>query len=226
MGGRRRGAPVVAIDGPAGSGKSTLARQLATVLGLPYVNTGLMYRALTLKALWSGVDPGDGAGLVRLARRIRFDLSSTDEGRSLQIDGAPPMPELSIADVEANVSEVSRHPEVRALMRRAQRRLGDAGAVMEGRDIGSVIFPDADVKIFLAATPAERIARRSRERRGTSEAGGRVADSLPARDRGDAQVNPFVPAKDAVPIDTTGRRADEVFEEAIAIVRARLGVAG
>jgi len=218
-------APVVAIDGPAGSGKSTLARRLAEALGLPYVNTGLMYRALTLRALKEGLDLDDGPALAVLGRRIRFDLSSRFTPSSLVIEGEPPSPDLVSSEVEVHVSKVSSHPDVRSVLRHEQRRLGEGGAVMEGRDIGSVVFPDATVKIFLVATPKERAARRVRER---EEGAGRtdgpeVADALAVRDAQDERVNPFVPAPDSVPVDTTDREPDQVFREALAIARERLG---
>jgi CMP/dCMP kinase len=223
---------VVTIDGPAGSGKSTLARGLAASLALPYVNTGLMYRALTRLALDRGVDVDDGVGLARLMGELRFGLS---EGRpaELRVNGRDPGPELATSDVEAAISAVSRHPEVRLLMRHAQRRLGQGGAVVEGRDIGSVVFPDADAKIFLQARPEERAARRTEERR-ASEGGSsgpaqpptevaEVASALARRDALDARVNPFVPAPDAMLLDTSGRSAEEVLAEARAWVEARLG---
>lgn len=218
-------APVVAIDGPAGSGKSTLARGLAEALGLPYVNTGLMYRALTNRSLREGLDLDDGPALAALGRRIKFHLSSRFTPSSLVIEGEPPSPDLVSPEVELHVSRVSSHPDVRSVLRDEQRRLGEGGAVMEGRDIGSVVFPDAAVKIFLVAAPTERAARRIREREdavgGTD--GPEVADALSARDAKDEWVNPFVPAPDAVPVDTTGKEADQVFREALAIVRGRLG---
>jgi CMP/dCMP kinase len=232
-------ARVVAIDGPAGSGKSTLAERMARALDLPYVNTGLMYRAVTLRALRQGVDLEDGRALAEVARGIRFDLSSRFAPPALVIDGEPPSPELVAPEVEVNVSTVSRHPEVRAVLRDEQRRLGSRGAVMEGRDIGSVVFPDAAVKIFLVAAPDERAARRVRERREPDPGAGvpstatdgppvrpEVADALAARDARDEQVNPFVPAPDAVPLDTTGRDPDEVLREALAIARQRLEASG
>jgi cytidylate kinase len=187
---------VVAIDGAAGSGKSTLARLLADVLGLPYVNTGSMYRALTLAALRGGVDVEDEGGLTALIETLHFTLSDDAPGE-LWIDGAPPSDDLESVDVEAHVSAVARHPTVRAAMRAAQRALGEGGAVMEGRDIGSAVFPDAPVKLYLVAHPEERAGRRVDER-GVEDAAG----ALHARDRRDAEVNPFVPPDDAVVIDT------------------------
>jgi cytidylate kinase len=219
---------VVTIDGPAGSGKSTLARGLAVSLELPYVNTGLMYRALTRLALDRGVDVDDGVGLARLMGELRFDLSERGPPE-LRVNGRDPGPELATPDVEAAISAVSRHPEVRLLMRHAQRRLGGRGAVMEGRDIGSVVFPDAEAKIFLQARPEERAARRTEERAtagsapGTTPPPAEVADALARRDALDARVNPFVPAPDAMILDTSGRSAEEVLAEARAWVEARLG---
>jgi len=225
---------VVAIDGPAGSGKSTLAHRMAQALGLPYVNTGLMYRAVTLRALRElreRIDLEDGPALGELARGITFDLSSRFAPPALVIDGEPPSPELVGPEVEVNVSTVSRHPEVRAVLRDEQRRLGGRGAVMEGRDIGSVVFPDAAVKIFLVAARDERAARRVREREAPTPSVGPpvspdVAEALATRDARDEQVNPFVPAPDAVALDTTGKDPDEVLRQALAIARERLGVSG
>lgn len=232
-------ARVVAIDGPAGSGKSTLAERMARALGLPYVNTGLMYRAATLRALREGVDLQDGPALAQVARGIKFDLSSRLLLPVVFIDGEPPSPDLVVPEVEVNVSTLSRHPEVRAVLRDEQRRLGRGGAVMEGRDIGSVVFPDAAVKIFLVAAPDERAKRRVRERRGPlsgddavpSSSGGPtptpdVAEALATRDALDERVNPFVPAPDAVLLDTTGTDPDEVLRKALDIARERLEASG
>jgi cytidylate kinase len=213
---------VIAIDGPAGAGKSTLARRLASVVGLPYLNTGAMYRALALEASRSGIDPDDGPALAELARRMRFGLSEGGPVPELQVEGRIPGPEIVSPEVELIVSRVARHPEVREVLRAEQRRLGRDGAVVEGRDIGSVVFPDAPVKIFLVAEPRERAARRVRERSSDE----RLARALHERDALDARVNPFVPAADAVPIDTTGLAEDEVLARALEIVRERLGSAG
>ena len=210
---------IVAIDGPAGVGKSTLARRLAIELGLPYLNTGLMYRAVTLGALREGVDAGDAAALERIARRLRFALEPGGEVSELRIDGRPPDPELSSPEVEAAVSRVSAHPSVRAVLRAEQRRLPSGGAVIEGRDIGTVVWPDADVKLYLSAPTDVRAARRAVER-GDGGRRGRVEAALGARDARDAVVNPFVPAPDAIEIDTTGRDADSVFERALELLRA------
>lgn len=214
---------VVAIDGAAGSGKSTLARLLAMNLGLPYVNTGAMYRALTLAARRGEVDVEDEDALVRLMETLDFTLSPAGppgepqpEPGELLIDGAPPSDELESADVEANVSAVARHPAVRAAMRAAQRALGEDGAVMEGRDIGTAVFTDAPVKLFLIAEPQERAGRRVEER-GSED----VAGALHERDRRDARVNPLVPAEDAVVIDTSDLDVDATVRAALAVVAER-----
>jgi cytidylate kinase len=206
---------VVAIDGAAGSGKSTLARRLALLLGLPYVNTGAMYRALTLQASRHDVNLEDGSALARLMETLDFTVSPSAP-QELWIDGAPPTDDLESAETEANVSTVAEHPEVRAKMRAAQRALGEAGAVMEGRDIGTVVFPDAPVKVFLDADPHERAGRRELEREEVGTAG-----ALHERDRRDARVNPFVPAPDAIVIDTSELGIDETVRAAIDMVAER-----
>ncbi|MGZ4125957.1 MAG: (d)CMP kinase, partial [Actinomycetota bacterium] len=155
---------VIAIDGAAGVGKSTLARRLAETLDLPYLNTGLMYRAVTLEAIRRGIDLGDGDALAAIAAALTFDLERMDGVAELSIDGSPPGQDLRSADVETAVSGVSRHPSVRVVLRDEQRRLSAGGGVVEGRDIGSVVLPDADVKLFLTATPDERATRRAVER--------------------------------------------------------------
>lgn len=207
---------VVAIDGAAGSGKSTLASGLATRLGLTYVNTGLMYRALAAAAIRTGVSPDDEEGLVELTRGLRFGLVPGAPAR-LQVEGYPEEV-LTGPDVESTVSAVSRHPGVRELMRSAQRELGSRGAVMEGRDIGTVVFEDAPVKLFLVADPEARVGRRAEER-GRHE--GAVAEALRSRDARDAETNPFVPAPDAIVIDTGALDVEATLGEALEAIRER-----
>ena len=213
---------VIAVDGPSASGKSTVSRTLARRLRLPYVNTGLMYRALAARALSTGTDPDDEEGLARLAKELRFDLS-TDASPVLLIDGSPPGPDLTSPGVERVVSAVSRHPAVRDVMRSAQRRFGASGAVMEGRDIGSVVFPDADVKLFAWADPAVRVARRREERRDDQREDRDIAEALARRDALDDETNPLRPAPGAIRIDTTDMTADAVADEALRIVERALG---
>lgn len=216
-------AVIVAIDGPAGSGKSTLARRLAQTLDLPYLNTGLMYRALTLQALQRGVDPDDADGLAALAKEIRFDLDWRVRPPELTIDGSRASEQLRSADVESRVSRVARHPHVREVLRAEQRRLSERGGVVEGRDIGTVVAPHADVKLYLQAAQSERISRRINERSTPAEP---VGDALSARDALDARTNPLRPAGDAVAIDTTGMTSDQVYEKALATTRGRLAQRG
>lgn len=221
MSGRDAARPVIAIDGPAGSGKSTLGRGLAGALGLAYVNTGLMYRAVTVRALERGVDPDDSETIADLARGLRFELDASEAPARLQIEGRDPGEELLTPEVEATVSRIARHPRVRRVLVAEQRRLGSGGAVVEGRDIGTVVFPDADVKLFLDVDPAVRAARRAAERDATGQER-ELANALHRRDELDARTNPLEAADDAVVLDNEGRTPEEVLEEALAIVRARL----
>ena len=209
---------VIAIDGSAGSGKSTLARGLARTLGVPYVNTGVMYRALTLAAFEARVDPDDGDALAELTRELRFSLGRGTPPE-LEVEGSPPSPDLESGWVEEHVSQVARHPQVRELMRQAQRALGSPKAVVEGRDIGTVVFPDAPVKLFLTASSDTRIERRAVER---GAADPTIGSALHRRDARDAIVNPFEPAPGAEVLDTGPWTVIETLEAALAIVRARL----
>jgi CMP/dCMP kinase len=206
---------VIAIDGASGSGKSTLARGLARALGLPYLNTGLMYRALTLAALERGVDPRNERGLVDLMGALRFTLDLGDPAE-LAIDGAAPRPELQGEAVERLVSTVARHPAVRAAMRDAQRALGSGGAVMEGRDIGSVVVPDAPVKLFLEADAGVRARRRAAERATDDRS---TANAMRERDARDAAVNRLTAEPGAEVLDTTSLDVAATLEAGLAIVR-------
>jgi len=206
---------VVAIDGAAGSGKSTLARGLARTLALPYVNTGLMYRALTAAALRGGVGSDDHERLLELTRGLRF-IVRVDPPGELEVEGYD-LEVLTDVEVESTVSQVASHPVVRAHMRREQRELGEAhGAVMEGRDIASVVFADAPVKLYLQARPELRSRRRAAERTGGSE---EIAAALHGRDARDARTNPHQPAPGAVVIDTSELDAAETLEAALDVVR-------
>jgi len=210
--------PVIAIDGAAGSGKSTLARRLAVELDLPYVNTGLMYRAVALKAHRLGIATDDAERLAALAAETRFELDSSVRPPELTIDGEPPGPELSAPEVESSVSAVARHPEVRTVLREVQRRLAAVGGVVEGRDIGTVVAPNADLKLFLQAHPEERADRRALER---DDDPARIAQALGTRDELDARTNPLVPAPDAVVLDTSGLEPGDVLARALTLARER-----
>lgn len=207
---------VVAIDGAAGSGKSTLARGLALRLALPYVNTGLMYRALAAAALDAGVSTNDQEALTRLASNLEYRLTS-ESPPTLEVDGWP-AERLTTLEVESTVSAVARHPRVREVLRSAQRELGRGGAVMEGRDITTVVFPDAPVRLFLVADPGERAARRAGERQDRE---GVVVAALAERDRRDARTNPLEPAVGVVVIDTGVLDITAALHAALSVVRER-----
>ena len=208
---------VVAIDGVAGSGKSTLARGLARALGLPYVNTGLMYRALAASALDHDVVTDDEAALVELTRGLMFTVVGGDPSE-LEVEGFP-SDRLMTLEVEAVVSSVARHPQVRTLMRATQRSIGERdGAVMEGRDIGSIVFADAPVKLYLSADVDQRAERRTDQRRAGRA---QVERLLTDRDALDARTTPHVPAEGAVIIDTTDLTIDRTLLAALDAV-ARL----
>ena len=208
---------VVAIDGAAGSGKSTLARRLAKALELPYVNTGLMYRAVAAAAVREGAPPDDEGRMLELTRGLRFSVRNVPPGR-LEVEGYRST-ELSSDEVESTVSIVAGHPAVRAHMLREQRKLGEAhGAVMEGRDIASVVFADAPLKLFLQARPELRAERRAAERAGRVD---EVASALRARDERDARTIAHVPATDAVVIDTSELDPEQTLEAALDVVTER-----
>ena len=208
---------VVAIDGAAGSGKSTLARGLARTLGWQYVNTGLMYRALAASAIRYGVAADDQRGLLELARGLRF-IVRVDPPGELEVEGYD-LGVLTSVEVESTVSAVARHPVIRTHMRREQRELGEAhGAVMEGRDIASVVFADAPVKLYLQAPAELRAERRAAER---DDEVNEVASALDERDRYDAETNPHEPAAGAAVIDTTDLDPGATLEAALAVIRDR-----
>jgi cytidylate kinase len=216
---------VIAIDGPAGSGKSTLARLLAARLGFAYLDTGAMYRAVAYLALREGVATDDGASLAALAREAR--ISFAPDGRIVAAE-RDVSEEIRRPAVSAAVSEVSAHAEVRAVLLDEQRRIGAAqDVVIEGRDIGTVVFPAAPVKLFLTASSEVRAERRRKEliAGGEHVDAGETLRAMVARDAYDSQraVAPLRCAADAVELDTSGLGIDEVVEAAREVVVARLG---
>jgi|SRR5262245_43218721 len=207
---------IVAIDGPAGAGKSTVARTLAARLGFRYLDTGAMYRALTWLALEEGLSLDDGSDLGELARREPI----TFEGDRVFISGQDVSEEIRMARIDRVVSSVARHPEVREVMRQRQRELGAHGdAVIEGRDIGTVVCPDAEVKVYLVAEATERARRRVADRPEIGEEA--LATDLRLRDERDAAQ--MTAAPDAREIDTTDLSIDEVVDRIEALVQARAG---
>jgi CMP/dCMP kinase len=206
---------IVAIDGPAGAGKSTVARMLAERLGFRYLDTGAMYRALTWLAMKEGMDLGDGDKLGILAREHPVDLDPT--GR-VSIAGADVTTSIRTTRIDKMVPVVARHARVREVMRERQRRLAEqADSVMEGRDIGKIVVPDADVKVYLIADAEVRAARRRAERPDVGE--GALDTDLFKRDKQDAER--MVAADDSVEIDTTNMQVEDVVDRIEAIVRAR-----
>ena len=205
---------IVAIDGPAGSGKSTVARELADRLGFRYLDTGAMYRALTWLALEAGIDLDDGPRLAEVAREqpIRF------EGDRVEAGGVDVTEEIRSPRIDRRVSTVARHPEVREIMRERQRELAEVGdAVIEGRDIGTVVCPEAEVKVYLVADQRERARRRLSDR---PEIGAEaLATDLRLRDERDAEQ--MQPAPDAETIDTTDLTVEDVLDRIGRLVEAR-----
>ncbi|MGH8874795.1 MAG: (d)CMP kinase [Acidimicrobiia bacterium] len=209
---------VVAVDGPGGSGKSTVSRALGLRLGVPHLDTGSFYRAATLAALRSGIPLDDEEGVAAELDRHAFEPS----GGRIHLDGEVVSAEVRGPEVTAAVSVVSAHPEVRRRLVGLQREwVASRGgtAVVEGRDIGAVVFPGATVKVYLTARPEVRARRRAEE---TSADAGRVAEELNRRDRLDSSraVSPLAVAEDAVVIDTSDLGVDEVVERIVELVRA------
>jgi cytidylate kinase len=214
---------VVAIDGPAGAGKSTIARRLADRLGFTYIDTGAMYRALALWALRQKVDPADMHRMEQLALAADIKLSP---GR-IQLNGEDVTEAIRTPEAANGASQVAVIPGVRRAMVAKQRAIGErASVVMEGRDIGTVVFPDADVKIFLDAQPTERVRRRLEEARARGETvdASELALQMKERDQRDTfrADAPLTQAPDAVYFDSTTLGIDEVVEAILKIVRARV----
>jgi len=213
---------IIAIDGPAASGKSTLGRRLADSLGYLFFDTGVMYRAVTWISLQRGLDLGDEAAITDLAEKIQIDVApaSKDDGRvcDVIVEGKDITWETRLPEVDANVSVVSAYRGVRHAMSKQQRRIGQRGrVVMVGRDIGTVVLPEADLKIYLDASAQQRARRRSDEikARGSRADYEDILANMIERDRIDStrDVAPLRTADDAVVIDSDSMSADEVFEK-------------
>lgn len=214
---------VIAIDGPSGSGKSTVAQRLAARLGYSYVESGAMYRAVAFLALESRTDLHDAAALGRLAAEADIRFLAGDSGNRLFLGDRDVTEAVRSPEVTDASSIVSVHAAVRQELVARQRALGrDGGVVMEGRDIGTKVFPDADLKIFLDASPEVRSARRFHDLADSGEITQvRVEQEMAERDRRDRErdVSPLVPAADSIYIDTSRMDADQVVERILALVK-------
>lgn len=213
---------IIAIDGPAGAGKSTIASRLARKLGYVNLESGAMYRALALRAIDKDISFEDEAALVNLAETSRIQLEPTIGGNRTLLDGKDVSSRIRERDVTEAASRVSIHPKVREWMVAHQRAMGAGrGIVMEGRDIGTKVFPDADLKIFLDADPVVREQRRMAQQKIAGGVAASVAADLRERDRRDRTraASPLVPASDAVVINSTAMTEDEVLEKVEELVR-------
>ena len=220
---------IVAIDGPSGAGKGTVARGIAARLDYRHLDTGAMYRALAWKAVQEGLDLADEGALEALARRAEIEIGDG----VVRVDGEDAAAAIRTPEIDAAAAAVARLPRVRAILSAQQRAMGEGGGiVMEGRDIGTVVFPDAEVKVFLDASPEERARRRAHDPQHaagrTGAAIAEVATALDARDRSDRTraAAPLVRAGDAVAIDTTALSVEGVIDEIMRLVRRHQPAAG
>jgi cytidylate kinase len=216
---------IIAIDGPAGSGKTTIGRMVAEALGFALVDTGLFYRAVTVEARRRGIPADDVARLIQMLGELRIEVntspSASRDGPLLTIDGRDVSLETHDPAIAADLSRISQIPEVRRLLVEPQRRCAQGDAVVLGRDIGTVIFPDADAKFFFTAPAAERIARRRREldqTRGSATPDALLELEVEARDRADQEreTAPLRPATDAIIVATESKSVRQVFDEVMA----------
>jgi CMP/dCMP kinase len=218
---------IVAIDGPSGVGKGTVARAVAAELGFRHVDTGAMYRAVALKALRHGLTLDDGKAIEEMVRSSLLEI----DGGSVRIDGEEATREIRTPEIDRAAALVARLPGVRAALVQRQRALAEgSGTVMEGRDIGTVVFPDADVKIYLDASHEERARRRANDpaHANSGTAVEEVAIALRARDQSDKTrtASPLAIAPDAAVVDTTSVPIDRVVERVMELVRAKLSAFG
>ena len=217
---------VIAVDGPSGSGKSTVARGVARALGLRYLDTGAMYRAITWAVLERGIDPADASAVADLAVTARLDMGTAPESPTVAVDGRDATAAVRSEPVTAAVSAVSAIADVRASMVRRQRELiGEGGIVVEGRDIGTTVAPDATLKVFLTADPAARARRRGLELSGAdldAAALDRTRADLMRRDAADSgrAASPLAQADDAVVIDSTDLGPEDVIARVLDLFTA------
>jgi cytidylate kinase len=216
---------VIAIDGPAGAGKSTIAARLARKFGYVNLESGAMYRVLALKAIERDIAFDDESALLDLATRSKIELQPRLDGNRVLLDGRDVSNRIRERDVTEAASKVSVHPRVREWMVARQREMGEQGGiVMEGRDIGTKVFPNAEVKIFLEADPGVRVERRMKQRQAAPEHVSSIAAELHERDHRDSTraTSPLVPAEDAVILDSTHLSIDDVVARAEELVKKAL----
>lgn len=217
----------VAVDGPSGSGKSTLAKKIAGELGLVYVDTGALYRAVGLYAARAGVDPAVSSQVTALLPKIQLSLEYTEDGQRVVLNGEDVSAQIRTSQVAVYASKVSAIPAVRKFLLEIQKKMASEGnVVMDGRDIGTVIMPDADVKLFLEASPAQRAHRRYLELQAKGErvTEEEVLDAVLQRDRADStrEIAPAVPAEDAIFIDNSQLDVEQTLSRALEIIREKL----
>ncbi len=223
---RARKKPVVAIDGPTGAGKSTVAQVLAQRLGFRYVDTGAMYRSVAWAARQQGIDINDEGAVAALAHSLKIAFLPSGAGQRVEANGVDVTEAIRSPEVSDAASIVSAHPAVRKALVTLQRQLGrDGGVVMEGRDIGTVVFPDAELKVYLTATPESRARRRYEElrARGAEVTLAALARAEEERDRRDStrDLSPMRPAPDAIVIDTTQQPVETIVERILTLLRRR-----
>ena len=218
----------IAIDGPSGAGKSTLARLLAQKLGYLYVDTGAIYRTLGLYALRRGVDPADAGAVIALLDSADIDLRYEADGlQHMYLNGEDVTGEIRRPEVSMSASRVSAIPQVRAFLMEMQRELARRqDVIMDGRDIGTVVLPQADIKLFLSASPEDRAMRRflELEQRGTPQDYGPLLSEIKERDYNDSHraAAPLRPAEDAILLDTTGNTFDQSFQLLLKTIKENL----
>lgn len=216
---------IIALDGPAGAGKSTIARHVASALGFQLIDTGAIYRTVAYKALQSDISLDDATPCASLARALEFSFEIAGDKNLVFCDGELVGDEIRTSQMSLAASKVSAHPEVRAALLDQQRKLGAArDSVLEGRDIGTVVFPEAELKIFLTASAEERASRRVNQlaEQGVTEDYDEVLRTIKERDHRDMTraVAPLIAAADAVSLDTTGLAIDEIVARIVALARA------